>query len=95
MKSILCANRWPYSFFNAVMHKAQVRLEARESSIEIEIEIEIAIAIEIDSVQVCASVGLDTDTDTDFDFDFDFKWAAPTWALGITAFVFHPTRCYR
>jgi hypothetical protein len=46
----------------AVMHKAQVRLEARESSIGIEIEI--AIEIEIDSVQVCASVGLDTDTDT-------------------------------
>jgi hypothetical protein len=45
-----------------VMHKAQVRLEARESSIGIEIEI--AIEIEIDSVQVCASVGLDTDTDT-------------------------------
>jgi hypothetical protein len=45
------------------VHKAQVRLEAGESSIEIEIEI----VFEIDSVQFCASVRLDTD----FDFDFD------------------------
>jgi hypothetical protein len=52
------------------MHKAQVRLEAGESSIGIEIEI----GIEIDSVQFCASVRLDTDTD--FDFDFDFNGAA-------------------
>jgi hypothetical protein len=51
------------------MHKAQVRLEAGESSLGIEIE------IEIDSVQFCASVRLDTDTD--FDFDFDFKWRKP------------------
>jgi hypothetical protein len=39
-------------FRNAVMHKAQVRLEDGESSIEIEIEI----GIEIDSVQFYASV---------------------------------------
>jgi hypothetical protein len=38
--------------FFAVMHKAQVRLEDSESSIEIEIEI----GIEIDSVQFYASV---------------------------------------
>jgi hypothetical protein len=52
---------------NAVMHKAQLRLEAGESSIEFEI------GIEIDSVQFCASVRLDAD----FDFDFDFKWGSP------------------
>jgi hypothetical protein len=59
----------PYAFtlFNPVRHKAQVRLEGGESSIEIEI------GIEIDSVQFCASVRLDTD----FDFDFDFKWGKP------------------
>jgi hypothetical protein len=51
------------------MHKAQVRLEAGESSIEIEIEI----GIEIDSVQFYASVRLDT--------DFDFKWGKPQLGL--------------
>jgi hypothetical protein len=40
------------TFIIAVMHKAQVRLEAGESCIEIEIEI----VIEIDSVQFYASV---------------------------------------
>jgi hypothetical protein len=49
----------------AGMHKAQVRLEAGESSIEIEI------VFEIDSVQFCASVRLD------FDFDFDFDSHGP------------------
>jgi hypothetical protein len=53
------------------MHKAQVRLEADESSIEIEIE--------IDSVlRLCTKpkLGLlfEIDFDSDFDFDFDFKW---------------------
>jgi hypothetical protein len=57
----------------AVMHKAQVGLEAGEASIGIEIEI----GIEIDSVQFCASVLYDTD----FDFDFDFKWSKPQLGL--------------
>jgi hypothetical protein len=47
-----------------LVFRAQVRLEAGESSIGIEID------IEIDSIQFCAPVRLDTDTDTDFDFDF-------------------------
>jgi hypothetical protein len=63
-----------------VMHKAQVRLEAGESSIEVEIE------IEIDSVQVCASVRLDTDTDTDFDYDFDYDFDLSIMTL-LTAFA--------
>jgi hypothetical protein len=58
-----CATYIPIE--NAVMHKAQVRFEAGESSIEIEI------GIEIDSVQFCASVRLDTDTDFDCDCDCD------------------------
>jgi hypothetical protein len=44
------AHLWGGTFFYAVMHKAQVKLEAIESSIEIEI------GIEIDSVQFYASV---------------------------------------
>jgi hypothetical protein len=52
----------PESF--GVMHKAQVRLEAGESSIE------------IDSVQFCTSVRLVTDFDCDFDFDFKI-WQSP------------------
>jgi hypothetical protein len=95
-KPLVAAQHWQRvasatrALINAVMHKAQVRSEACESSIGIEIE------IGIDSVQVCASVRLDFDTDTDtdfdtetdFDFDFDSKMRrAPTWALCITALI--------